>query len=343
MTRSGFLYAHSGKLLPLDPGDFQLGGYDGDRQEVLPGFQPRLVRRLLRQVTEFEPDIIQVNGARSVKYGALLSVLSPHRPWRLVYRNIDSPRFWVQEGAKRWAYRNLVMRQMDGVVGVSQATLEEAVGAYRMHVPAAVIRNGIDLARLVPTVSGTALRDSLGTPRSARVALFAGNLGHQKRPDRFLRVMLRATSRHQHLHGWILGDGPLRDVVQNSYDALALGDRIRFLGAREDVANVMNAADILVLTSDTEGIPAVVLEAAAVGVPTLSTAVGGISECVKHDVTGLLCMPGDEDALCEYLVSLATDHRRRRELGAAATQMVKETFSMEVIGPQYLKFYRALT
>ncbi len=123
-------------------------GNEGSVLERVPGVHPRLLFRVQRELSRFAPDVVQANGARTIKYGATLARLDPTRKWRLVYRNIDSPIFWVKGRLREHYYRRVVMPQVDGVVGVSETTLEEVRRFYRLRAPSVFVPNGVDLKAL---------------------------------------------------------------------------------------------------------------------------------------------------------------------------------------------------
>jgi glycosyltransferase involved in cell wall biosynthesis len=155
-------------------------------------------------------------------------------------------------------------------------------------------------------------------------------------------VLKRATEKVDNLYGWLLGDGPERSALENQVAELGLSDRVRFLGYQDQVASYVSAADFYLSTSDTEGIPAVVVEVGYLGKPTLGMRVGGMHECVVEGKTGFLVDPGDEDALVEHVVRLALDDGERQRLGEAARSWTETTFSIEKVGGEYLEFYQTI-
>ncbi|MCW8138460.1 MAG: glycosyltransferase family 4 protein [Planctomycetota bacterium] len=338
-TRSAYLYPNEGEGLELEPEDVLLGGNEHSPLERLPGLHPGLLRRLRSVVADFSPDIIQVNGARTVKYGAGLRLGSPRRRWRIVYRNIDSPRFWVRGALRRALYRNFVMPSVDGVVGVSRRTLAEVQELYGVSAPRVYIPNGVDLEALRPGRTRDQVRASLHTPHDAFVAIFIGSLGRQKRPDRFLEVIAAASRRNNSIVGWLLGDGPDRAWLEARAGNLQIEDRTRFLGYQAHVADYIAAADAYVCTSDTEGIPAVVVETGYFGLPTLGSAVGGMPECVLDGHTGHLYPPEAVGLFVDGLVRLADRPEERAELGQRAREWTLKNFSMRVVGSEYQQFY----
>jgi glycosyltransferase involved in cell wall biosynthesis len=115
---------------------------------------------------------------------------------------------------------------------------------------------------------------------------------------------------------------------------------VRFVGYQDDVASLVAAGDVYVSCSDTDGIPAVVIEAGYLGLPSVAFRVGGIHECVKDGETGSLVKSGDEKALALAILGLVDSPRRRHEMGAAARRWVTTCFPIDIVGRQYEAFYR---
>jgi glycosyltransferase involved in cell wall biosynthesis len=342
-VRHAYLYRHDGEQpLPLGEGDVACDRRQDSPLERLPTGNPALLASLHRLVTRWRPDVVQANGGRSVKYAALLTLLSPGRRWKLVYRNIDSPRFWVRGAARRLYMRRLVMPRVDGVVGVSRQTFDEVYDFYRIDAPGELIPNGIDLAPLADPPAREEVRASLGAQPERVVLLFFGALTAQKRPERFVRLVHALRREGDDVAGWVLGDGEAREEVRELASRLGVAGEIRFLGSRPDVAGCVAAADLLVSTSDTEGIPAAVLEASYLGLPVVGFAVGGMPECVRQDETGLLAPPGEEDELLRLVRRLVHQPGERLRLGRNGRRFVEEGFSMDAVGRRYETFYRRL-
>jgi glycosyltransferase involved in cell wall biosynthesis len=139
----------------------------------------------------------------------------------------------------------------------------------------------------------------------------------------------------------IAGDGPERDALERLAAELGLGpDRLRFLGFRSDVGDLLNAADFFVLPSRTEGLPLSLLEAMAFRLPVVVTPVGGIPEVITDGRHGALVPVDDPERLSQAIAELVSDPARRASLGAAAYDHARSHFSFEAMLQEYEDLYR---
>jgi len=137
----------------------------------------------------------------------------------------------------------------------------------------------------------------------------------------------------------IVGDGPDHGMLAGTADALGLHQRVRFLGARGDVADLLRAADLFVLSSVTEGLPMAVLEAMATGLPVVATDVGGNREVVVDGQTGCLVPPRSPQALAWAICGCLRDPVRAWEMGQNGRQRVEGQFDLDSVARQYLQLY----
>lgn len=338
---TAYLYPFSGTSpLPVERGDVELAAKKTHLLERLPGAQPDVVKRLRALIHEGKPDIVQVNGARTVKYGALLRRLDPKGPWALIYRNIGNPADWVRGVGKRVLFKHGVFPSMDGIVSISDQSADVLRDVFAVEQPMEVIPGAISPPFLEPRRSRAEVRAAASTAEDATVVLFVGSLGPEKRIDRLLRAARTAFADAPKAVLWIVGDGALRDDLKGKAESLGIAARVRFLGATDDVASYYNAADLFTLTSDTEGIPGVLLEAAYFGLPTLATRVGGVAECVDDRHTGMLVDRDDSPALTQTLTLLVGDPGLRKRLGDAGRAWVSTHFLMPAVASRYVKFYQ---
>jgi glycosyltransferase involved in cell wall biosynthesis len=141
------------------------------------------------------------------------------------------------------------------------------------------------------------------------------------------------------VRAWVVGDGPLRSQLQELAIQLGIAEHCRFWGYQDNVRDLLNAGDLLIMTSDTEGIPAVALEAGYLGVPVVATRVGAMEECVSHGTTGILVSEPFEEELAAAVIALAEDEAMRARMGDNARRLVRSEFAIELAAERYLRFY----
>ncbi len=337
-----YLYAGEGKgKLLLHQEDVELNGNDSHFFEKFPTINPFLYLKLRREVKKYQPDLILLNGSRTLKYGAFLKKSSSDK-LKLVYRIIDSVSFWNPHAHKQLYYRKLIMPMIDAAVGVSKASLIDVQELHNFTKPATFIHRAISTNDFAKVPSRAEVRKKFGLKEEDKVILFLGNLTAQKRPDRYLQVIDLLKGKNPNLKSWIVGDGILRQESEGMVKDLKLSNIVTFWGYQQKVGEFIAASDILLLASDTEGLPGVVLEAGYFGVPTVSTEVGGIKEALEDGTSGFIT---DKNAgeLAEKVNLLLQDESLRRRFGAVARSKVMDDFNVEKVAEQYLKFFEKIS
>jgi glycosyltransferase involved in cell wall biosynthesis len=186
------------------------------------------------------------------------------------------------------------------------------------------------------------IRATFGFPPDAPLILFAGRLAEQKRVD----DLLKALDLLQHVQAdvctLIAGDGPLRGQLEETARAFDLDRKVKFLGHREDIPQLLAAADLLVLPSAYEGLPNVVLEAMRFRKPVVATAAPGTTEVVVDGETGLLAPIGDVTSLTRAMRDIIRDPALARRLGEAGRTRVEAHFAAETMVARFADLYEQL-
>jgi len=242
--------------------------------------------------------------------------------------------------SERFVDRRLAM-WCDRLVGNSRAVVD----FYRkLGVPddrLAMIYSGT-AGQEPPTVDACAIRAEFGFKATAPLVMFAGRLAEQKRvPD-----LLKALDLLQHvqpdLRAVIVGDGPLRDRLEETAQAYHLDGRVRFLGHRDDVPRLLAAADVVVLPSSYEGLPNVVLEAMQFHKPVVATLAPGTTELVVDGETGLLVPIGDTMLLARAIRDVVRDTALAHRLGKAGRARIEACFRADAMVGQFAELYENL-
>jgi glycosyltransferase involved in cell wall biosynthesis len=181
-------------------------------------------------------------------------------------------------------------------------------------------------------------RVSLATPPGVPLALALGRL----HPNKAFEILLDAVAQVPKLYLWLAGEGEERPALERRIASLGIGDRVRLLGWREDVAALLAAADMLVSSSRHEPLGNVVIEAWAAGVPVVATASAGPGALLKDDETGLLVPVEDAPALGAALARLAGDKSLRQALAARGEAAFRAEFSQARVVALYRDFFAAV-
>jgi len=223
-------------------------------------------------------------------------------------------------------------RCADEVVTVSDVVADRLVAAGLQRRPY-VVHNAVTTP---PAFDRREVREDLGLPQDVPVALCVARVAEQKRHD----VLVAAWDLLDEDAVLVcVGAGPLLPQLQEA--AAASARRIVVLGERTDVAQLLSAADLLVLASDWEGLPMAVLEAMSAGLPVVATDVDGLREAVGPDA-GLLVPPRDPGALATALSSMLSDAPARQAAGAAAARRVEARHSVQTMLAGYERVYEGL-
>ena len=289
-----------------------------------------VVRELRRTLQRLGAGMVLANGSSTLQYAIAASGLVKPRV-RVVYASIGEPTYWIRGAARRILQRALMSRT-DLVVAVSQATrrqLIEVVGLSDDKItvaPTGVPKSFFELTRADDDHHELRL-------------LFVGSLSREKNPFAVL-TLTKFLSSQIPVRGRFVGEGPLLIELGRRTKALGLDSLVTFLRSVDDVEEHMQWADLLILTSETEGLPGVVLEAAAAALPSVAYAVGGTSETIDDGVTGFLVPPGDIDTLSATVLAIAGDRARLQEMGLQARRFVAEKYALEHAVDRYDEILR---
>ncbi|MBI3180430.1 MAG: glycosyltransferase [Deltaproteobacteria bacterium] len=197
--------------------------------------------------------------------------------------------------------------------------------------PARVVRCGIDVARhATPRRARDQTRRLLGIGLDAQVVVTFAALKPQKDPESRLRVAAQVVREQPAAVFLGAGDGELGPRVEELRKELALEAHVQLLGWRDDAAELLHAADLLLLTSLWEGLPQAFPQAMAARLPIVATAVDGAPEAIEHGASGFLCPPGDVHALARSVIDLLRDGELRQRMGERGRARVHE-FAQEAM------------
>jgi len=233
-------------------------------------------------------------------------------------------------------------RWVDLMIALDGTMRAEALSAGFSEKQVYRMTNGIDASQFDISTPRIDAQSALGFDGKI-IVLFVGRLVRQKSLATLLKAFARALKTCPELYLVLVGNGPEFDKLQALVTDLNIKDEVFFVGNQPHVKPYLQAADIFVLPSETEGMSNALMEAMASGLPCIATPVGASPEMLGSGKNGILVPVGDVEAWANALVNLATNPGQRRELGDAARQQITTEYDFSVVGARYDQLYRYLT
>jgi glycosyltransferase involved in cell wall biosynthesis len=295
---------------------------------------PTAVRRLRRMLAEQRPDIVQTFLFHANVVGALAARVASEP--RIVHgMRVADPSRW------RLLAERYVGARVDRSVCVSHCVAEFYM--KRGRVPSekiAVIPNGIDAASYAD-VGGVDLT-ALGLAPNRQAIAYVGRLHSQKGLDWLLRLMPQVFSQIPDVDLLLIGQGPERARLESIVASQGIDDRVHFAGWRSDVREILRASRLLVLPSRWEGMPNVVLEAMATGLPVVSTRVEGVMELLGEAAQEQTVAAGDDGGFAQKLLDLLSNPGRAGQIGRRNRDRAAQHFSLDKMVAAYQRLYESL-
>ena len=279
------------------------------------GLAMGVLKPLRAAIRSAAPQVVLAWGSATLRYTAVATLGMRGRPV-LGYVAIGSPSGWLRSQAQVLRYRLLVSRYQV-VLAVSDHTRKELVDligvpSHRVHVvPSGIPREYLEITR---EQHGRELN-----------VLVVGSLTEEKDPLAAIDVVSEATDRCA-IQARFVGAGPLTGQARSEVERRGMEGSVEFVGPAPDVRAHLAWADVLLLTSRTEGLPGVVIEAAGAGLPVVAYDVGAVDEIVADGESGMLIGGRDVDAAARALVRLAGDATLRDTLGSRARAIVADRY-----------------
>lgn len=304
--------------------------------------------RLVRYLRQSKPDIVQTYHFRSNLYGKLAARLAGVSLVVGAEHNITTTLF---ESHPRRALYAWLYRATDYLTDVtlvpSKASRQELVSWAKIpDAKISQIYNGIDTSRfsaLDKTRAVRFVREKLGLSLDAPVAGFVGRLAEPKGVKYLLEAAAQVVKEVPQAHFVILGDGPLRQNLEQQATESGLEAQVHFYGSVANVAEWMAGFDLLVVPSLAEPFGLVAVEAMASALPVVASQVDGLAELVIPGETGLVVPPGDSSRLAAAVTQLLQAGAQERErLGEAGRNRVAEFFEVGQMTASYESFYQTL-
>jgi glycosyltransferase involved in cell wall biosynthesis len=298
----------------------------------------RAFRAIIREINTFRPDIVHTHTAKAGTLGRLAAIVRRVPAVVHTYHGHVLHGYFsrpVSETIR--AVERVLARRTDTLIAVGARVRDELLAAgvgradqYRVVPP------GVNLPEAPAREQA---RAQLGLPETGAVVAFVARITQIKRPDRFAEVATRVVGRRPDATFVVVGEGACLPELKQA--CAPLGDGVRFLGWRRDVETVYAASNAVVLTSDNEGMPVSLIEAATAGRPAVTTDVGSAGEVVADGVSGFV-VPVAVEPVAEALLRLLDDPELASKMGAAAAERAHALFSSDRLVDDVASIYDEL-
>jgi glycosyltransferase involved in cell wall biosynthesis len=307
-----------------------------------PGRDWGVSRRMAAAIRDRKIDVIHAHQYSPFFYAALAKPLCAFRPKMILtehgrhYPDRVSP-------VRRAVNRLILDRLADAVTACCRfsaigLTKTDGFAGARIQ----IVENGIEVDRYSPPADKALAKEDVGLDPDRRYIIHVARHHPVKDQQLLLRGFAAAVPQLPRVDLLMVGDGPLRGELESLAVELRIPDRVKFLGIRADIPDLMRAADVFALTSLSEAASLTLLEAMASGLPVVVTRVGGNPEIVRHEREGLLFPRGDVAGCADAFRRLFTDPDFAEKLGAAGRERVIERYQLSRTVEQYYDLYRRL-
>jgi glycosyltransferase involved in cell wall biosynthesis len=297
--------------------------------------------RLFRVMRKLKPEVVHFFLPEPYMIGAPISLLQ-RAPIRVMSRR--SLNLYQRQWPGVRKIEGRLHQRMTAVLGNSRAVVDDLIGEHVAPSRIGLIYNGVALDAYEKPFDRGAFRKSLGFSDNDFVMTMVANMSPRKAHSDAVEALALAASRMQ--RPWTLlcagRDDGCQERLQAQIEQKGLQHRIRLLGERADVPDLLRASDMGVLTSHEEGFSNAILESMAAGLPMVVTNVGGNTEAIADGSSGLVVPPADPAALADAIVRLAEDPALAAALGAGARRRVREHFSNRACVDRYEALYTGL-
>ncbi|MBN1419691.1 MAG: glycosyltransferase [Planctomycetes bacterium] len=285
---------------------------------------PIAVLRIRRAIARGKFDILHMHTSHAHSLGGLASAGLPIA--RIVSRRVDFSIFRNSFlGLNRWKYGRWVDRYVAVSSAIRDVLSSDGVDPARVS----VVRSGVDPARFPELDRPRAPDPELPFPPGSPIVGNVAHLAPHKGQVHLIQAAPRVLAREPRARFLIVGHGELAATFRRRIAALGLEGTLVLTGFREDIGAILARLSVFVMPSVQEGLGTSIVDAMLFGLPVVASRVGGIPEIIDDGVHGILCPPGDEDALAEAIAGLLRSPDRARILGEAGRRRAKEEFSVD--------------
>jgi len=238
---------------------------------------------------------------------------------------------------------NFIHKLADGFIATGEAVRAGLVTDNLFSAERVIsVPTGVSLERFSLATDCSALKHELGIESATRIVTIVSRLGKTKRHDLFVEAARLVLNELPDVKFLIVGDGMMQEPIQRKVEALGLSNEVLMMGYRADIPEFMAISNVVVLTSDSEGVPQVLTQAMAMQRPVVAAPIGAIPDLIEDGVTGLFAEAGNARLFADKILMLLRDDCLSQKLGAAGRQHVLNNFTDDIMAEKTIAFYQRL-
>jgi L-malate glycosyltransferase len=319
--------------------------FEGSAQLPFTGRQIHLQRPLQKRLWDWKawkslaelirtekPDLIQANAADTLKF-TVISRICFGWTTPIVFRNASIISDYISNLGIR-SINNFLLNQVEGIASVSEASQSDMINFFKLDRPfIQVIPIGVEAKVVAPSL-----------PKEGEKQLVhIGGFTFEKNQKELLDIFQQLFESDSNYHLKLIGDGPLRNQIEEQVKAKGLEKQVEFLGNVSQPFSHIPKNAVLLLTSKIEGLPAVILEAMLHKIPVVAYGVGGIPEVLRTGQTGWCITPNDSQAFAQAIQEVMTMQEEvKQQILDQAYQLVSTHYSLPQISLQFVQFYKSI-
>ena len=297
-------------------------------------FDLRAIRDIYRLIRKYRITVVNTHSSRDNWVGSLaaklagvpLLVRTRHHPVPIS----NSP-------------LNFVHKLADGFIATGEAVRTGLITDNRIPAERVIsIPTGVSLDRFSPGIDPLPLKRELGIDPATRIVTIVSRLGRTKRHDLFVDAAQMIRNELADVKFLIVGDGMMQESIKQKIAEYNLSKVVLMTGYRSDIPEIMAISDVVVLTSDSEGVPQVLTQAMAMQRPVVAAPIGAIPDLIEDGVTGLFADAGNARSFADQILMLLRDDSLSHNLGCAGRQHVLNSFTDDIMVEKTINFYRYL-
>ncbi len=280
-------------------------------------------------------DFVHLHTSKAHSIGLFANLISNKQQF-ILHRRVS---FTIKQTAiNQWKYNHNSIKK---IVCISQDVKKQVKLIVKDESRLSVIYSGIDLSKFKAFDKNYSIKKAFNIPENYLLITGVGALSSEKDFETFIRTAAETIQKSEQVHFLIVGKGREEQQLKSLVKALKIEDRLTFAGFRTDVPQILQASDVFMLCSSSEGLGTSFIDAAAAGCALLGTNAGGIPEIIEQGINGYVERVGDYKALSKRLIELLANDHLLKQIGLKAKEKAQQ-FGMKQMAAQYISLYKDL-